>query len=171
MEIVLDRLDGGRTAPLRLHGQRAVAFLFIACECPVSNGYAPEWNRICAAYAPKNIGFFVVYAERDVPAEAQRRHARAFGYRCPALRDPELTLARRVGASVTPEAAVLSPGGELLYRGRIDDTYVALGKRRFNPTRHEFRDALDAILRGRPVPSPRTLAVGCALPTPKDTRS
>ena len=39
------------------------------------------------------------------------------------------------------KAAVLSPSGELLYRGRIDDRYFDYGKQRSQPT-HQARDAL-----------------------------
>jgi hypothetical protein len=48
-----------------------------------------------------------------------------------------------------------------MYLGRIDDRFPDLGVRREEPTTHELRDALDAVLAGKPVETPRTLAVGC----------
>jgi hypothetical protein len=142
----------------------ATVLLFIARDCPISNGYAPEINRICAEYSPRRIGFYIVYAEPDLtPAEA-RKHTTAYGYRCPALLDTANRLVRLTGATITPEAAVLAPDGKLLYRGRIDDLYVELGTRRYQPTVHDLRAALDAILQGKPVPNPTTRAVGCFIP-------
>ena len=41
---------GETLRPLEPRGVANVLF-FIATDCPVSNGYAPEIQRICAAYA------------------------------------------------------------------------------------------------------------------------
>jgi len=68
---------------------------------------------------------------------------------------------------VTPEAAVFVPGGpraRLVYRGRIDDRYVAFGRVRAAPTTHDLEDAVAATLAGRPVPHDVTPAVGCFIP-------
>jgi hypothetical protein len=46
--------------------------------------------------------------------------------------------------------------GKLLYRGAVDDG----GEK---PSRHYLRDALDALLAGRPVTVPRTLGNGCEI--------
>ena len=69
--------------------------------------------------------------------------------------------------STTPEAAVLSPGGELLYLGRIDNRLEDFGKQRVRVSAFDLRDTLEAILNGRAVPHARTRALGCAI-TRKD---
>jgi hypothetical protein len=66
-----------------------------------------------------------------------------------------------VGATVTPEVAVMERGGKVVYLGRIDDLYVDLGKRRAAPTRRYLRDALDAVLNGKPVAVAKIDPVGC----------
>src|SRR2546425_10987185 len=68
-------------------GKKATLLIFIAHDCPVANGYAPEINRIVAKYGPKGIACFVVYTETDLPAESARKHARDYGYRCRAVQD------------------------------------------------------------------------------------
>ena len=138
--------------------------LFTAVDCPISNAYAPEVARLHADYAERGVGLLLVYSEPGLAADRIRRHVADYAYPVPARRDPELALARSVGASVTPEAAVLSPAGELLYRGRIDDRYLAFGQARREPGRRDLREALEAVLAGRPVAVPRTEAVGCSLP-------
>ncbi len=144
-------------------GTKAVVLLFIARDCPVSNSYAPEIKRIIARYMTQKVAFTLVYPDPDTSLAAARRHAKDYGYICPLLLDPAHRLVRRAGATVTPEAAVFAPSGKLLYRGRIDDLYLGFGQRRFAATRHDLRDALDAVLAGRPVPVPRTQAIGCFL--------
>ena len=75
-------------------------------------------------------------------------------------------LARVAGATITPEAAVFAHGaGEptLVYRGRIDDRYVDLGRARPAPTVRDLDDVLDAIGAGVPVRFRSTEAVGCVI--------
>ena len=143
---------------------RARVLFFIAHDCPIANGYAPEIQRIAAQYGPRGLRCALVYAEPGLSARAASRHAAAYGYHLPITLDPRLTLAHRLGVTVTPEVVVLAPNGQRLYRGRIDDKYVTLGQPRFRVDRHDLRDALDAVAQGRPVPTPITGAVGCFLP-------
>ena len=142
---------------------RAVVLFFVTTDCPLSNGYAPEMNRIEQAYAPRGVLFYAVQGDTTIPDEEVRRHAREFGYRFPALLDPHQILAHHTGATVTPEAVVLSAEGAVLYLGRIDNRVEDFGKTRIEATEFDLRDALDAILAGRPVAHPRTRALGCAI--------
>jgi hypothetical protein len=64
---------------------------------------------------------------------------------------------------VTPEAVVLGKGGEVLYRGRIDDNYLAFGKKRAAARQHDLSDALDAIAAGQTVKEKETQAIGCVI--------
>lgn len=141
--------------------KKAVVLVFIARDCPISNAYAPELQRIYARYTPQKIGFALVYPEDDITLADAQKHAKDFGYACPVFLDPTHRWARKAGATVTPEAAVFSPQGKLLYRGRIDDLYADWGKRRPQARTHDLRNALDAILTGKPVPTPKTKAIGC----------
>lgn len=144
-----------------MKGKKAVVLLFIAHDCPISNSYAPEIKRLCAHYTPEKIAFYLVYSEQDLSLTAAKQHAHDYGYTCPLVLDPKHRLVRKAGATVTPEAAVFTPDGRLLYRGRIDDLYYGYGQRRYAVTEHDLRDALDAALSGKPVPKPRTQAIGC----------
>ncbi len=146
---------------------KAVVLLFFGHDCPISNGYTPEIVRLCKVYFPKQIAFCVVYADADLGADDARKHAKEYGLTCPAILDPKMSLALKIGATVKPEAAVLSPEGELLYLGRIDDIYADFGKRRAQPTCRELKDALDAILAGKAIEVARTKAIGCPIDFPE----
>jgi thiol-disulfide isomerase/thioredoxin len=144
-------------------GKRAVVLLFVSTDCPLSNRYVPEMNRIASAYAPRGVAFYAVQGDATVPLDQVRAHVKEFGYAFPYLIDPEEALATYTGAVATPEAAVLSPGGDLLYLGRLDNRLEDFGKERTVITEFDLRDALDAVLAGKPVPHPRTKALGCAI--------
>ena len=142
-------------------GSKATVLIFVTQDCPISNSYVPEINRITGDYSSRDIAFLIVYVDATVTLATVKKHAEEYGYRAPAVFDARHVLVERVKATVTPEAAVLDSQGQILYRGRIDDLYPEIGKRRSEPTEHDLRDALDAILSGKPVLHPTTKAVGC----------
>jgi hypothetical protein len=144
---------------------RALLLMFLVPDCPIANSYMPELNRLFADYESRGVRLFVIHVDPDLSVTAARDHARAYGLLAPVVLDAEHVWVRKTGATVTPEAAVLNPAGELLYRGRIDDRFVGLGKRREQVTQYDLRDALDAILRDHPVTHTQTTAIGCPIPT------
>ena len=159
--LALSDVDGAKVRPLESKTNKATVFIFIAHDCPIANGYAPEINRLNVDYKDKGVGFSVVYVEDDLPIAEAKRHARAHQFTCRALRDPKHLLVRRLGATVTPEAVVVAPNGRTVYQGRIDDRVQDFGKMHSQPTVSDLRNALDAVLAGKPVLQPRAKAIGC----------
>ena len=157
-------LDGKQVQPLQAGAAKAGVLFFLAPDCPISNSYAPEINALVKENAGEPLRFYAVYVDPDLtPAEA-RKHAAAVGYRCPVLLDPWHRLVAATGVTTTPEVAVVTADGRVAYRGRIDDRYPEIGVHRQAPTRRDLRLALSAVLAGKPVPTPRTTAVGCVIP-------
>jgi thiol-disulfide isomerase/thioredoxin len=154
-------------------GTAASIVFFVATDCPVSNGYAPEIQRVCREYGARGVACSLVYEDIDtVRAESVLNkqvsaHLSEYGYRdMPATIDRQRSAAGAVKATVTPTAVVVDPAGELRYRGRIDNLYAALGKTRQQVTSHDVRDALDAVLSGRRVAQPDTEPIGCYITDP-----
>jgi len=154
-------IDGRPVAPFAPAGTAHVLF-FVASDCPVSNGYAPEIQRICKAYASKGVACSLAYEDVAIENAAVRQHMDAFAYRgIPATIDASRALATRAKASVTPAAVVIDKRGQIRYRGRIDNLYSSLGKPRQQVTMHDLTDALDAVVAGKPVARADTEAIGC----------
>ena len=141
----------------------AVVLYFLTTDCPISNGYVPEMNRIAQEYQGRGVRFYGVIADTDTPLEEVRKHVRDFAYTFPVLIDPHQALIRLTDANVTPEAALLSARGELKYLGRIDNQVESLGTHRPQATQHELRQALDETLAGKGVTKASAPAVGCAI--------
>jgi hypothetical protein len=144
------------------HGAKATVLLFVRSDCPISNRYAPDLERLYKIYSPRGIEFRLVYSEPGLTAEALKRHSTEYGYSIPALLDPDHRLAELAKADITPEAAVFVHG-KLVYLGRIDDRYVSIGRARARPTSRDVEDELAAILAGKVPPFHQTEAVGCAI--------
>jgi AhpC/TSA family len=142
-------------------GTKAMAFLFVSVECPISNRYAPEVRRLYDKFTAQGITFSLVYPNPVEPVAAIRRHLKDYSYPMRALRDPRHELVKIAGATITPEAVVIDPHGRVLYRGRIDDRYVSLGLERPVATRRDLDEALTDIAAGKPPRQATTQAVGC----------
>ncbi len=157
---------GGKYSIPNPDDYKALVFVFIGYDCPISNGYAQEITRITDKYSAKKVAFCLVYADSDLKLEDARKHAKEYGFDCPVILDPKMTLARKIEASVKPECAVISPKGEVLYKGRIDNRYIDFGKRREQVTSPDLRDAIESVLAGKAVATPRTKAIGCDIDFP-----
>ena len=131
-------------------------------DCPICNSYAPEINRLSAHYT--NFAFYIVQVDPDLTPAAAKDHARQYDLRPPVLLDGRHRLVRLAKLSVAPEAVVYGKDGSVAYRGRIDNLYAGLNKRRAEATEHDLSAALDAIAAGRPVAS-QPPAVGCSIAT------
>jgi len=149
--------------PAEWNGKRAVVLFFASTDCPIANSYVPEMNRIHDAYASRGIAFLVVQGDATIATSAVVQYAKEYNYTFPYLFDPKESLAAFTGATTVPEVAVLSPRGDLLYLGRVDDRQVDYGKQRPQATEADLRDALDAVLAGKAIPHPRTKALGCSI--------
>ena len=159
--VEFDDLDGVPRHPLKPAEKLASVLIFYWHDCPICNSYAPEINRLCAAHT--NCAFYIVQVDPDLTTATARDHARQFDLRPPVLLDHQHRLVKLAKATVTPQVFVLGRTGQVLYRGRIDDLYVVLGKKRAVVTQHDLRDALDAIVAGKPIQRRETEAVGCLI--------
>jgi protein-disulfide isomerase len=136
-------------------------YVFTTTDCPIANRYAPEIQRLATTFGAK-ARFRLVY---PVPADSPERiseHVRKFAYAIETVRDIDQKLVRQTGVTVTPEVAVMK-GDRMLYRGRIDDRYVAFGKDRPQPTTRDLEDALTAAIAGKPIAVRETRAIGCII--------
>lgn len=154
-------VQGEPHRPLDLRGKKAALLFFVIHDCPISNAYAPEIARIIKEHESRGISAYVVQTDRSASVADLKQHAQDYGYPCPVLFDREHLLVKQIGATVAPEAAVIGADGKVQYLGRIDDRYVDFGKQRAAPTTRDLRDALGAVLAGKPVANPRTQAIGC----------
>ena len=135
--------------------------VFTTTDCPVSNRYAPEIQRLAAKFADQ-VQFVLVYPVATDSPDLIKEHRKKFGYSLESIRDTGQKLVKQTGVTVTPEVAVMA-GERMVYRGRIDDRYVDLGRERPNPTQRDLENALSALIAGKPIAIRETRAVGCIL--------
>lgn len=135
--------------------------VFTTTDCPISNRYAPEIQRLASKFEGR-AKFVLVYPVAADSPEVIRDHHKKFGYSLEFIRDTRHQLVTQTGVTVTPEVAVMA-GNRMVYRGRIDDRYIELGRDRPQPTTRDLEAALAALIAGKPVAQRETRAVGCFL--------
>jgi hypothetical protein len=160
----LTDIYGVEQRPFEDEDATANVLVFTLQDCPIANSYVPTLNKLVDDYGSRGIRLVLVHVDPQLTIDDARKHAQEFQIKAPVVVDRKHDWVKFAGATRSPEVVVFAPAGEVLYTGRIDDKYAVLGKRRTHVSAHNLRDALDAILAGRPVPQPKTEAVGCFIP-------
>jgi peroxiredoxin len=160
-DFTLPAAADGKAVALKdlLAKNKAVAVIFVATKCPVSNAYNDRMAALGKDYAAKGVAVVGINSNKTEPAAEVASHAKEHGFTFPVVKDPENKVADAYGASHTPEVFVISPKGTLVYHGRIDESQDDPK----NVRSPDLRNALDAILAGRPVPAAETKAFGCSI--------
>jgi len=162
-------LHGQQIIRLAAPGAPAVVLFFLATDCPISNRYVPEMQRLAKEFGAKHVGVWLVYPNATETVEGVASHEKAYGIDGATLVHPTASLMVRIHPVVTPEAAVLIPlqSGEddfsVAYAGRIDDWYVDIGRQRPKATRHDLEQAVADVLSRQTVPPPGGPPVGCGI--------
>lgn len=132
-------------------------------HCPYVLAYLKRLKRFARDYAEHadvvmvNSNDAEQYPSDDF--DAMQTFAKTHALPFPYLFDADQSVARAYRAFRTPELLVFGRERTLAYRGRIDDSV----KEPEAATTHEFKDALDALVAGQPVPEPETYAIGCTV--------
>ena len=160
--LTLTALDGKPFDVTAVAGKKAVVVVFLSFDCPVSTSYSTLLTDMAKGYADKGVAFLGVVAGDEQP-DVIRKHAADYKLGFPVYADPKLAAADALKATTVPEAFVLDHNRVLRYRGRIDNGYAARLRKNNAVTAHDLKDALDALLAGRDVPTPVTRPVGCPI--------
>jgi thiol-disulfide isomerase/thioredoxin len=131
----------------------AVVVFFFSVVCPYSNYSDPHLLELSAEYGPKGVLLVGVDSNRTEPFEEVAAHAREKVAGLPVVKDGGNKIADLLGARVTPEAFVFDREGRLRYRGRVRSKMGAT----------DLKDAIEAVLAGRPVKTPVAKAFGCTI--------
>jgi len=162
VEFKLQDFRGGWHRLDDVRDSKLVVLAFLRTDCPLVGLYAPRLAELARDYEKKGVAFFGVDSSAQDAPSALARFAQEQGLAFPLLKDLAYELAGRLGVERTPEVFVLDRARVVRYRGRVDDQF-AFGVHRPAPTKRDLLAALEDLLAGRPVSTPRTEAVGCRI--------
>ena len=140
---------------------RATAIVFLSTQCPVSNKYIPELNRLAKLHQDDGVRLLGVISDPTITRAAAIQYAGEYQIAFPLLFDASGELAHRLAPTMTPEAMVLDRTGTVQYRGRIDDLWIDLRKQKLEPSHHDLADAMEAVAAGQSPATSKTPTIGC----------
>lgn len=140
----------------------AYVFVFTNTSCPLAKRYLPVLHELEKEYRARDVQFVAVNSAEEDSILTMATQAVQHDMEFPFVKDFGGQCARTLGVKRTPEAVVLDGEKRLRYRGRIDDQY-RLGGVRKEPTSRDLKDALDAVLAGKPVANAETEVDGCPI--------
>jgi peroxiredoxin len=163
----------GKMHSLREYASSKVLVIIFNCDhCPIASMYEKRIKQLTSDYRDRGVGVVVIMGNDPkaihlsekghtdlgdtLPEMKLRAEYRHFNY--PYLYDGDTqAVALKYGPTATPHAFVFDQQRILRYEGRIDNN-----AREELATKHEVRDAVDALLAGTPVKVQDTPAVGCS---------
>lgn len=144
----------------RINSSEIELIVFLAPDCPISLYYIPELRKIHETWGHqvKMTGIIPgTAASGEECRQFKDQHPLPFDV----IHDPQMEYVNYWGAEVTPEVMLVDGGGQILYRGAIDDALPELGVKRSVVGRRYLRENLLALKEKRPLPYTQIPAVGC----------
>jgi thiol-disulfide isomerase/thioredoxin len=169
----LPGVDGKRHSLKDYANARILMIVFTANHCKTAQAYEERLKQIVNDYSDKGVRVVAIGANDpqalslsemvysdigDSFAEMKiRAHERYFNY--PYLYDGDTqATARAYGPVSTPHVFIFDQARKLRYVGRVDNS-----ENTNNITQQDAREALDALLAGKPVPVEKTRTFGCSV--------
>jgi thiol-disulfide isomerase/thioredoxin len=163
-EFALPGTDGETYSFDSFPDSKTYVVMFICNHCPYVQAIEDRLLDLGRELGPKGAAFFGVMSNdvASYPADhpdRMREQVLAKGYPFPYLYDENQDMARAYGAVCTPDIFVFDGERKLAYHGRVDDNW----KDASAVTRHELRDALNALLAGDKPSDEQLPTIGCSL--------
>jgi peroxiredoxin len=136
---------------------RIVLVNFWSAECPWSERADNQFKLWLSGWGQRAVLLTIASNANESPqqvTEVSRQRGIA-----PVLLDPGCGLADAWGAQTTPHAFVVDDAGILCYQGAVDDVTF----RQREPKRFYVKEAVDALLRGRPPEIATAPPYGCTI--------
>ncbi|WP_299457985.1 thioredoxin family protein [uncultured Microscilla sp.] len=158
-----DTVSGKTMSLEQLKADKATVVMFICNHCPYVKHVNEALVALANDYMPKGVSF-VAISSNDAEAypadgpEQMKTEAARLGYPFPYLYDETQEVAKAYTAECTPDFNIFDGNLRCVYRGQLDGSRPGSN---VPVTGKDMRQALDAILAGKPVSTSQTPSVGC----------
>ena len=169
----LPGVDGKRYTLASFASAKVLVVVFTANHCPTAQAYEARLEKLYADYHGRGVQLVLVspndplalrldeqgYSDLGDTFEDMKIRAKDRGWTFPYLYDGETeAMSRKYGPVATPHVFVFDAGRKLRFVGRVDD-----GENPAKITTSDARNAIEAVLAGKPVPVETTKVFGCSV--------
>lgn len=170
----LPGVDGKNHSLGEYQNANILVIIFTCNHCPTAQAYEDRIKQMAADYQQKGVALVAIspndplsvrldelgYADVGDSLEDMKIRAKDKAFNFPYLYDGEdQKVSRAYSPATTPHVFIFDRQRKLRFNGRIDDS-----DRPTKPiTTHETRDAIEALLAGKPVAVATTKTFGCSI--------
>ena len=170
----LPGIDGKTYTLESFRESKILVIIFTADHCPTAQAYEDRILKLYQDFHPQGVEFVLVssnnpnalcleemgYTDVGDSFEDMKIRAREKKYPMPYLYDGDSQeMAKAYGPSTTPHVFIFDNQRKLRFCGRIDEMENPYKK----PTQLDTRNAINALLEGKPVPVEKTKVFGCSI--------
>jgi peroxiredoxin len=167
----------GKTYSLKDFASSKILVIVFTCNhCPTAQAYEDRIKQLVTDYSSKGVKLIAIspndplsvrldemgYTDVGDSFEDMKIRAKDKQFNFPYLYDGENSaVAMKYGPQATPHVFIFDENRSLKYTGRIDD-----GEKPGSAKTHDTRNALDAMIAGKPVAVEKTKTFGCSIKWP-----
>ena len=138
-------------------------YFFLSPQCTICNFYVPSIRELHEKFN-KQYNFVAVFPNNSTSKEAMETFQLETKLSFPFVLDHDKMLTTQLGAEITPQAIVFNHNtNQIHYRGRIDDIYVALGKRKNEVAEFSLFSFLDSFIQNPTNTLITNKSIGCLI--------
>ena len=172
-DFALPGVDGETHHLADFAASKALVIVFTCNHCPTAQLYEGRIKQLADDYRDRGVAVVAIqpndpksvrldemgYTDLSDSFEEMKIRAEHSHFNFPYLYDGETqSTARKYGPTATPHVFVFDGERKLRYEGRVDSSSrEALAKK------HDARDAIEAVLAGKPVAVAKTPTFGCSI--------
>jgi peroxiredoxin len=170
----LPGVDGKMHRLAEFDKAKVLVIVFTCNHCPTAQAYEERIKKLAADYKDKGVALVAIspndpkavrldelgYTDMSDSLDEMKVRAKDKGYNFPYLYDgdkQEVSMA--YGPVSTPHVFIFDSERKLRYAGHVDDNEKQPDK----VTAPDARNAIEALLAGKPVPVEKTKTVGCSI--------
>ena len=137
-------------------------YVFLHESCLISQYYTLPLRKLHQEYCNKNIQFVGLFPNLSSKTDKIRSFKKKYKIPFELKTDFYHTKTDKFGATITPEVVVYNETKQqIIYKGRIDDSYARVGKRKRVTATSDLKNVLEAIVNDKSILVFETKAVGC----------
>jgi thiol-disulfide isomerase/thioredoxin len=155
---------------------KILTIVFTCNHCPTAQAYEERIKQLVVDYKSKRVAVVAIspndplsvrldelgYTDMNDSFEEMKIRASDMQFNFPYLYDGETSaVSMKYGPQATPHVFIFDSERKLRYTGRIDN-----GEKPGTAKNHDARNAIEALLAGKPVPVEKTKTFGCSVKWP-----
>jgi thiol-disulfide isomerase/thioredoxin len=169
----LPGIDGKTHSDKEFAKSKILVIVFTCAHCPTAQAYQDRIKKLVTDYSPKGVKLIAInpnhpdsvrldelaYSDLSDSFAELKERAKDKQFNFLWLDDgPKQVVSNKFGPVATPHVFIFDEKRVLRFEGRIDDA-----ERESSATKHETRDALDALLAGKEPAVTSTRVFGCSV--------